>query len=223
VITISRRGILELLAGASALTALETCHRMPRECTTGCRSIWKGHEQAPKTRSSAAPVPVISQLASRLELHRGREMARLHRSDLESGPMFTNAKGGRMDMSNLEMRFIKPSVNRCAVCRGTAGKKHLRQDHDFIRDETIPRWRGWHGFRRGVGTNLHELGESDIGVQKILRHSDVNTTRAYYIKPDEQSKRLTMAKLEAEVADKMSLREPRDTDGTPAIPPETIN
>jgi hypothetical protein len=38
VITISRRGrgILELLAGASALTALETCHRMPRECTTGC-------------------------------------------------------------------------------------------------------------------------------------------------------------------------------------------
>src|SRR5208283_26910 len=37
VITISRRGILELLAGASALTALETCHRMPRECTTGCR------------------------------------------------------------------------------------------------------------------------------------------------------------------------------------------
>src|ERR1039458_5061107 len=36
VITISRRGILELLAGACALTALETCHRMPRECTTGC-------------------------------------------------------------------------------------------------------------------------------------------------------------------------------------------
>jgi hypothetical protein len=36
VIRIFKRGILELLAGASALTALETCHRMPREYTTGC-------------------------------------------------------------------------------------------------------------------------------------------------------------------------------------------
>src|SRR5450631_1855642 len=36
VTTIPRRGILELLADASALTALETCHRMPRECAAGC-------------------------------------------------------------------------------------------------------------------------------------------------------------------------------------------
>jgi hypothetical protein len=35
VITISRRGAVEVLAGASALTALETCHRVPRECSTG--------------------------------------------------------------------------------------------------------------------------------------------------------------------------------------------
>ncbi len=33
-ITISGRGNLELPASASALTALETCHRMPRERTT---------------------------------------------------------------------------------------------------------------------------------------------------------------------------------------------
>jgi hypothetical protein len=36
VIAISRRRILALLAGASALTALEICPRMPRECTIGC-------------------------------------------------------------------------------------------------------------------------------------------------------------------------------------------
>ncbi len=36
VITISRRRILTLLAGASALTVLEMCPRVPRECTTGC-------------------------------------------------------------------------------------------------------------------------------------------------------------------------------------------
>jgi integrase len=191
------------------------------------RSIWKGHESPPKTRKSAAAVPVISQLATRLALHRGREMARLHRSDLQAGPMFTNTKGDRLDFDNLVGRFILPAVNRCATCGKGVGKLHRKQDHDFVRDTSIPEWHGWHGFRRGVGTNLHELGVSDIGVQKILRHSDVATTQAYYIKPDEQSKRDSMAKLEAEVADKMSLGSLRDTDRTPyrtvAAPPETVN
>jgi hypothetical protein len=36
-----------LLAGASALTALETCHRMPRECTTGCPENYSGFDSAP--------------------------------------------------------------------------------------------------------------------------------------------------------------------------------
>ena len=36
------------------------------------RSIWNGHVGAPKTRKSAAPVPVIRPLAEWLEMHRLR-------------------------------------------------------------------------------------------------------------------------------------------------------
>jgi len=45
-------------------------------------------------------------------------------------------------------------------------------------------WYGLHAFRRGLATNLHELGVSDIVIQAILRHSNVSVTRAAYIKND---------------------------------------
>jgi len=41
-----------------------------------------------------------------------------------------------------------------------------------------------HAFRRGLATNLHELGVADIVIQAILRHSDVSVTRQAYIKND---------------------------------------
>jgi integrase len=46
------------------------------------------------------------------------------------------------------------------------------------------RWRGWHAFRRGLATNLHQLGVADIVIQAILRHSNVAVTRESYIVRD---------------------------------------
>jgi integrase len=43
-------------------------------------------------------------------------------------------------------------------------------------------WHGWHAFRRGLATNLHALGVSDIVIQAILRQSDVSVTQQSYIK-----------------------------------------
>lgn len=43
-------------------------------------------------------------------------------------------------------------------------------------------WHGWHSFRRGIASNLFELGCDDITVQRVLRHSKVQITRAHYIK-----------------------------------------
>jgi integrase len=45
-------------------------------------------------------------------------------------------------------------------------------------------WYGLHAFRRGLATNLHDLGISDIVIQAILRHSNVSVIRASYIKND---------------------------------------
>ncbi len=45
-------------------------------------------------------------------------------------------------------------------------------------------WYGLHAFRRGLATNLHELGVADIVIQAILRHSNVSVTRAAYVLND---------------------------------------
>jgi integrase len=43
-------------------------------------------------------------------------------------------------------------------------------------------WHGWHAFRRGLATNLHQLGVSDKAIQRILRHANVGVTQSCYIK-----------------------------------------
>ena len=54
--------------------------------------------------------------------------------------------------------------------------------HIFKLDPAIPRWHGWHAFRRGLATNLHALGVDDKTIQAILRHSNVGLTINVYIK-----------------------------------------
>jgi len=53
---------------------------------------------------------------------------------------------------------------------------------NLARREIIPdlkgkglRRHGWHTFRRGLATNLPELGIRDDVIQRILRHADVGT------------------------------------------------
>jgi hypothetical protein len=73
-------------------------------------SIWNVHVTAPKTRKGRAPVPVIRQLAERLELHR------LRCGNPQSGPVFAHTLGNPLNMNNLLGRVILPSLNRCAAC-----------------------------------------------------------------------------------------------------------
>jgi hypothetical protein len=44
-------------------------------------------------------------------------------------------------------------------------------------------WEGWHGFRRGLATNLERIGVRDAIAAMILRHSNDRVTRKHYIKP----------------------------------------
>lgn len=48
-------------------------------------------------------------------------------------------------------------------------------------------------------SNLYDLGLPDLLIQRILRHSDVNTTRKSYIKVREPNVTAGMAQLEAEI------------------------
>jgi integrase len=153
------------------------------------QSIWHGHVTAPKTRKNTGVIPVIAQLAKRLEFHR----ARLGWPD--HGPIFPNAAGKPMDLNNLVTRVIVPMLTCCAHCRKGKGE-HVLADHEFKQDDRLPKWHGWHAARRGLGTNLHRLGVPEKIIQAILRHANVSTTATYYIKTAAADSQAAMAKLE---------------------------
>jgi len=117
------------------------------------RSVWRNTVGDPKTAKSKAPVPVIPQLAQSLDTHRKRCGNPL------AGPIFANSVGHPLDL------------NAC----------YQREMKDVLKRVGLP-WHGWHGFRRGLASNLNRLGVDDSVIQRILRHSTVATTQNHYIK-----------------------------------------
>jgi integrase len=63
-----------------------------------------------------------------------------------------------------------------------------------------------HAYRRGLGTNLSELGIPDLVIQKVLRHGDVETTRDSYILTRPGPVAAAMVTLGEEVARKSAAR-----------------
>jgi integrase len=74
-------------------------------------------------------------------------------------------------------------------------------------------WHGWHGFRRGLASNLNELGVDDSVIRAILRHASVSVTQKHYIKTTSPQAEAAMKKL-AKAFDPNSL--------TKTLPPVTI-
>lgn len=57
----------------------------------------------------------------------------------------------------------------------------------------------WHGFRRGLASNLNRLGVDHSVIQAILRHSTVAVTQACYIKTAKQDAVAAMRQLSVAV------------------------
>lgn len=96
-------------------------HKAINSCASSVtRSVWERHITAPKTAKSAAPVPVIPQLAQKLVGY--RKMC----GNPFTGPIFANGFGRPLDLETLYRRKIKDVLEKANV-----------------------KWRGWHAFRRG--------------------------------------------------------------------------
>jgi integrase len=145
------------------------------------RSIWNGVVNKPKTVCSEAPIPVVPQLRDALEAHRER-MGALAAPDL---PIFQSGIGTPMNLANVAKRIITPKIEKCLKCRKSKSE-HKTDGHLFELDKTLC-WHGWHAFRRGLATTLHQLGTPDKEIQAILRHSNVAITQGSYIKSMAQS------------------------------------
>jgi integrase len=90
------------------------------------------------------------------------------------GFIFYGGTGKPLVLANLVRRDIKPALNAKGIT-----------------------WRGWHGFRRGLGSTLYGLGVSDKIIQAILRHANVQTTMEFYVKTSSGESQAAMRKLAA--------------------------
>ncbi len=93
-----------------------------------------------------------------------------------SGFIFPNTIGGVLDLDNLADRVIRPTLKA----------------HNLM-------WKGWQAYRRGLATNLKELGVPDTTIQCILRHENVSTTQRFYIKTASAVAVDAMKKLEEKI------------------------
>jgi len=132
------------------------------------RSIWNSEVNEPKTMRSKAPIPVVKQLAYAVEEHRQRM------GKLAVGPIFQAGNGKPLNLDNLVRREIIPAI-------GGAGVE----------------WHGWHAFRRGLATTLHQLRVDDKTIQAILRRSNVGITMNIYVKSVAESQVSAMDALGA--------------------------
>jgi integrase len=166
------------------------------------RSIWNAVVNKPKTVCSAAPIPIVRPLAEALETHRLR-MGKLAEADL---PIFQSGICTPINMANLAKRVIVPRIEKCVTCR-KAKAEHKPEAHLFELDRSLY-WKGWHAFRRGLATTLHQLGTPDREIQAILRHSNIAVTQASYIKSVSESQENALDKLAAEMASGGSCNDP---------------
>lgn len=118
------------------------------------RSIWRGKIGEPKNSRSKASVPLIPQLNTFLEQHRERS------GNPAFGPIFANDAGKPADLDALYHRQMEEPLRRAGI-----------------------EWEGWHGFRRGLATDLERIGVRETIAAMILRHSNDRVTRKHHIKP----------------------------------------
>jgi integrase len=149
-------------------------------------------------------VPVIRQLAERLELYRLRCGG--------DGWIFSTSNHTPLSLHNVVNRVILPTLDRCRHC-GQTEDGHLphllgekKPCSGYERDGRIPEWLGFHAARRGLGSNLNRLGVDDSVIQRILRHSNLSTTRTYYIKTSTLDAQRAMQKFEQNLSLQASLR-----------------
>ena len=134
------------------------------------RSIWMSVVNLPKTRASRDSVPVIPALAEILDEYRS-------------------------SMGSPKAGVVFHSGDGLPICVDRVGRRVIRRALEDIR---LP-WYGWHALRRGLASNLYEIGAPDKVVQRILRHSKPHVTGERYIKVFDHTVLEAVGKVQARI------------------------
>ena len=96
-----------------------------------------------------------------------------YRARQTEGLIFRSSRGKPLNLENFARRTVRPLLEKLA----------------------LP-WYGWHAFRRGLATNLNQMGVDPKDVQAILRPADFQTTMNYYVKAVPESVKRVMERFE---------------------------
>lgn len=136
-----------------------------------CRSVWNSTVKTTKTEEDVDEPGWVPIIAPL------RLLLNAIKPEHAAGFIFLNRVGGAIDLDNLSDRVIKPIFKANGM-----------------------EWKGWQAYRRGLATNLKELGVEDTTIQCILRHEDVSTTQRFYIKTAPRVAHEAMRALEEKIA-----------------------
>lgn len=150
------------------------------------RGVWGTHVHGTKTEDAENSIPVIPMLAGMLENRRSR----LNPSSQDY--IFAGERRGTpLNFHNLENRVIKVALEKTQMTTEAP--------------EDVLEWKGFHGFRRGLATNLLTLGGIEpLTAARILRHSDPSTTLQFYARSRSRDTRAAMEKLEDRIRNRPS-------------------
>lgn len=138
------------------------------------RTIWRGQEGTPKTVARGDAVPLLKTVQDELSEYRKRNPSSLW--------VFENP------------------ANCFPLDLATFGTKRIKQ---ALEDSGVE-WKGFHAFRRGFATRLHEAGIQDKIIQALLRHSSMSVTMKHYVKATDTARAEAMRKLETAEQKKQS-------------------
>jgi integrase len=103
-----------------------------------------------------------------------KEILDQHRLKASSEYILSSASGKkRVHLENLSARVIRPILDEAGIV-----------------------WHGWYSLRRGAATALTSV-DSALAAKTMLRHSNIQTTNAHYIKDDAEGARRAAARVDA--------------------------
>jgi integrase len=133
----------------------------------------------PKTKASAATIPLAPRAVAALRAHRDHVVAA---NRLPVGLVFTTDVGTPVSASNLLRRHFFPICERAGIpTRARAGEAPGLRFHDL---------------RHACGSLLIQAGVRPKDVQTILRHSKVSTTMDLYVHAYDEDLRGAVASLD---------------------------
>jgi integrase len=128
------------------------------------RTVWNTTTEKTKTKASKDLVPVIKGTVECPLVH---ELLEAHwNGHPADGFVFVGEKLSKsLNLSNLARRVIVPALDEARAAK-----------------KSDVEWHGWHAFRRGLATNLDELGVDHKVIAAIPRHANEKVTEDFYIK-----------------------------------------